>query len=68
MKLLKVLSCVPTLPISFYKKTESYMFCRLYSNLSPKNDLTTVRPAIFELNYIELIVSGVVFSGLVAIS
>jgi hypothetical protein len=66
MKLLKVRSWVPTFPTSFYKKTEIYMFWRLYSNFNPKNDLTTVLPAIFELNSIELIVKGEVFSGLLA--
>ena len=58
----------PTFPTSFYKNTESYIFLRLYSNFNPKNDFTTVLPAILELNSIELIVSGEVLLGSLSIS
>lgn len=68
MKARRVRSWVPTFPTSFYKKTESYRSWRVSSNLRPKKDFTTVRPAIFELNSIEFIVKGEVLLGLVAMS
>jgi len=57
-KLLKVRYWLPTLAIRRYKKTDNYKFSKESSNLSPKNDLTTVLPAIIELNSIELISIG----------
>lgn len=58
MKHLKVLSWRPTLPTNLSKNTESYKFSMFSSNSSPKNDFTTVLPAILLLNSIELIVRG----------
>lgn len=59
MKLRKVRSWAPTLDTNLSRKTESSTFYNVSSNLRPKNDLTTVRPAIPELNSIELIMRGV---------
>ena len=54
-KFLRVLYCAPTFATNFSKNTVMSMFLIGSLNYNPKNDLTTVFPAILEQNYIELI-------------